>query len=48
MAVPKKRTSKSKKNQRKTVWKNKAVKQALQAYSISKWAAKKTSQEFND
>ena len=34
MAVPKKRTSKSKKNKRKTVWKNKAIKQAFNAISV--------------
>lgn len=33
MAVPKKRTSKSKKNLRKTVWKKKALKQAMSRYS---------------
>jgi uncharacterized Zn finger protein (UPF0148 family) len=36
MAVPKKRTSKSKKNLRKTVWKQKALKQAVKAYSTIK------------
>jgi Ribosomal L32p protein family len=34
MAVPKKRTSKSKKNLRKTVWKKKAVKQVAYARLI--------------
>jgi ribosomal protein L32 len=37
MAVPKKRTSKSKKNIRKSVWKNKAKKQAIKALSIAKY-----------
>lgn len=32
MAVPKKRTSKSKKNLRKTVWKKKTLKAATRAY----------------
>ena len=36
MAVPKKRTSKSKKNTRKSVWKNKAVKQGQKALSLAK------------
>nr|AWX53360.1 ribosomal protein L32 [Halochlorococcum sp. NIES-1838] len=35
MAVPKKRTSKSKKNKRKTVWKAKAIKQSLNAISLA-------------
>jgi large subunit ribosomal protein L32 len=33
MAVPKKRTSKLKKNQRKAVWKNKIVKEIKKALS---------------
>nr|YP_009367573.1 ribosomal protein L32 [Pseudocharacium americanum]YP_009367662.1 ribosomal protein L32 [Ignatius tetrasporus]ARK14599.1 ribosomal protein L32 [Pseudocharacium americanum]ARK14688.1 ribosomal protein L32 [Ignatius tetrasporus] len=37
MAVPKKRTSKSKKNIRKTIWKNKAKKEATKALSIAKY-----------
>jgi len=37
MAVPKKRTSKSKKNLRKTVWKKKIVKQAVNAAFIASW-----------
>jgi ribosomal protein L32 len=41
MAVPKKRTSKSKKNLRKTVWKQKAFKQAIEAYFIANKASKK-------
>lgn len=36
MAVPKKRTSKSKTHKRKFVWKNKALKQVLNAFSLSK------------
>jgi large subunit ribosomal protein L32 len=35
MAVPKKKTSKSKKNKRKTNWKNKAFKQVLRAFSLA-------------
>ncbi len=37
MAVPKKRTSKSKKNTRKNVWKDKAKKEALKALSLAKY-----------
>jgi hypothetical protein len=37
MAVPKKRTSKSKKNTRKSVWKNQAKKEAIKALSIAKY-----------
>lgn len=36
MAVPKKRTSKSKKNIRKTNWKKKALLKATQAFSQAK------------
>lgn len=36
MAVPKTRTSKSKKNSRKATWKNKANKQAQKALSLAK------------
>jgi large subunit ribosomal protein L32 len=36
MAVPKKRTSKSKKNSRKTTWKQKANKESLKALSLAK------------
>ena len=35
MAVPKKRTSKTKKNIRKTNWKRKAAKSSLKAYSLA-------------
>nr|YP_009367908.1 ribosomal protein L32 [Hazenia capsulata]ARK14868.1 ribosomal protein L32 [Hazenia capsulata] len=45
MAVPKKRTSKSKKNLRKTVWKKKALKQAVQAFYIADRIAKKETNE---
>nr|ANB40231.1 ribosomal protein L32 [Koshicola spirodelophila] len=36
MAVPKKKTSKSKKNIRKNAWKKKVLKQAIRALSIAK------------
>lgn len=36
MAVPKQRTSKSKTNKRKTVWKKIALKASIKAYSMSK------------
>jgi large subunit ribosomal protein L32 len=36
MAVPKKRTSKSRRDMRKTTWKRKAVVQAKKAISIAK------------
>ena len=36
MAVPKKRTSKSKKNSRKTTWQQKPAKEALKALSLAK------------
>jgi hypothetical protein len=41
MAVPKKRTSKSKTNKRKTVWKRIALKQSVRAYSLYSIAVKK-------
>jgi ribosomal protein L32 len=48
MAVPKKRTSKTKKNIRKSVWKNKINQQALKALSVGKSLLKKTfSEESN-
>nr|AOC61617.1 ribosomal protein L32 [Gloeotilopsis planctonica] len=47
MAVPKKRTSKSKKNLRKTVWKKKAVKSAIQSYFIADSIFKKENLEEN-
>ena len=46
MAVPKKRTSKSKKNARKSVWKNKATKQAQKALSLAKSVLKGKSTSF--
>ena len=45
MAVPKKRTSKMKKNIRKSVWKNKTNKQALKALSLGKSLLKKAFSE---
>ena len=36
MAVPKKRTSKSKKSIRKSIWKNKVTKEAEKALSLAK------------
>ena len=36
MAVPKKRTSKAKKNMRKSVWKHEAFDQALKALSLAR------------
>nr|YP_009252812.1 ribosomal protein L32 [Cymbomonas tetramitiformis]ANA56946.1 ribosomal protein L32 [Cymbomonas tetramitiformis] len=36
MAVPKKRTSKSKKNMRKSTWKQKTAKESLKALSLAK------------
>ena len=46
MAVPKKRTSRSKKNARKSVWKNKANKQAQKALSLAKSVLKGKSTSF--
>ncbi len=46
MAVPKKRTSKSKKNSRKATWKNKANKQATKALSLAKSVLKGKSTSF--
>lgn len=48
MAVPKKRTSKTKKNIRKSVWKNKINQQALKALSVGKSLLKKTFSEESD
>lgn len=48
MAVPKKRTSKTKKNIRKSVWKNKTDQQALKALSLGKSLLKKTFSEESD
>lgn len=36
MAVPKKRTSKSKKKIRETIWKEKAIKARIKAFSLAK------------
>lgn len=41
MAVPKKRTSKSKKNIRKSNWKKKASIKAIKAFSLAKCILKK-------
>lgn len=46
MAVPKKRTSKSKKNLRKTVWKQKALKSSIQAYFLADSVFKKKSSGY--
>ena len=46
MAVPKKRTSRSKKNARKSVWKSKANKQAQKALSLAKSVLKGKSTSF--
>jgi ribosomal protein L32 len=40
MAVPKKRTSKSKKNIRKNAWKTKVEKQAIRSLSLAKYLLK--------
>jgi hypothetical protein len=45
MAVPKKRTSKSKKNIRKNTWKKKVIKQALRALFLTKSLQKKNNVE---
>ena len=46
MAVPKKRTSKAKKNARKSTWKNKANIQAQKALSLAKSVLKGKSTSF--
>lgn len=46
MAVPKKRTSKTKKRIRKSVWKLKAAKTALKAFSLAKSILKNRSKSF--
>ena len=46
MAVPKKRTSKSKKNTRKAVWKKKADKTAKKALSLAKSVLRGKSTSF--
>lgn len=50
MAVPKKRTSKTRKNKRKAVWKNKGKVAAQKALSLAKSVLKnrKTSFVYND
>ncbi len=47
MAVPKKRTSKSKKNIRKSNWKRKASEQAKKAFSLASSALTKRIQNSN-
>nr|YP_009258632.1 ribosomal protein L32 [Coleochaete scutata]ANI25703.1 ribosomal protein L32 [Coleochaete scutata] len=47
MAVPKKRTSKSKKRTRKSIWKVKASKSALKALSLAKSILKGGSKSFS-
>jgi large subunit ribosomal protein L32 len=46
MAVPKKRTSKQKKNSRKTTWRQKAGKEALKALSLAKSVLTGNSKKF--
>jgi large subunit ribosomal protein L32 len=46
MAVPKKRTSKSKKNARKSVWKNQAIKEGQKALSLAKSVLKGKTTSF--
>jgi large subunit ribosomal protein L32 len=46
MAVPKKRTSKSKRNSRKAVWKNKVFTKAQKALSLAKSILKEQSTSF--
>nr|QYB18537.1 ribosomal protein L32 [Conocephalum salebrosum]QYB18625.1 ribosomal protein L32 [Conocephalum salebrosum] len=46
MAVPKKRTSKSKTRIRKSIWKNKANKSALKAFSLAKSILTNRSKSF--
>ncbi len=48
MAVPKKRTSKSKKNTRKTNWKNKASLETKKAFSLAISILKKRLKEKNN
>jgi large subunit ribosomal protein L32 len=45
MAVPKKKMSKSKRNQRRFVWKQTAAKEALKAISIGKSILKQIREE---
>ena len=46
MAVPKKRTSKQKKNSRKTTWRQKSTKEALKALSLAKSILTGNSKKF--
>ncbi len=46
MAVPKKRTSKAKKDSRKATWKNKAKRQAEKAISLAKSISKGKTTSF--
>lgn len=46
MAVPKKRTSKAKKNIRKSVWKHQAYDQALKALSLARSVLTGNSKSF--
>ena len=46
MAVPKKKTSKSKRNSRKSVWKNKASTESLKALSLAKFILYSDSKKF--
>ena len=46
MAVPKKRTSKAKKNARKSVWKLEALKESQKALSLAKSILKGTGSSF--
>jgi hypothetical protein len=48
MAVPKKRTSKSKRNIRKASWKNKASQHTKRAFSLALSVLKKQMDEGND
>nr|YP_009514530.1 ribosomal protein L32 [Lygodium microphyllum]AXG76128.1 ribosomal protein L32 [Lygodium microphyllum] len=46
MAVPKKRTSKSKKKIRNQVWKGKSIEEALKAYSLARSVLTSRSKSF--
>nr|AYQ94291.1 ribosomal protein L32 [Chaetopeltis orbicularis] len=48
MAVPKKRTSKSKKNIRKNAWKKKVLKQATRALLLAKYGISTLDQSNSD
>ena len=47
MAVPKRRTSKSKKNIRKAVWKRKALQQAKKTFSLAFSTLRKDKEKKN-